>query len=324
MRGLLILSSVLIAAGGSDAQGQKTPAPSKGDSARGRIFFRSDSAMMNRAALGLELRATGTRRDTLGVFVAAVTPRGPAETAGIIEGDRIASINGIDLRSAVADVEDEYTNGIPAHRLSREVQKLTPGTRVTLRVYSAGRFRDVVVTTGRASEVLRSAGGFNFRRIGPGRGMEFGGPGGVFEFRGPGRTLEFRGPDGAMMLTPGTPPRIERLRAPAATRIRAVPRIKLRRAAPLRVESMGPGPVAGPFEDEVIELNSEILSELDRIKGDELETLTESLLELEEIPLDELEFLPSEELEVIPSEEIEAIPSEEIDAIRLATESIQA
>ena len=46
--------------------------------------------MMNRAALGIELRPTGTRRDTLGVFVAAVTPRGPAETAGIIEGDRIA------------------------------------------------------------------------------------------------------------------------------------------------------------------------------------------------------------------------------------------
>jgi len=161
-----------------------------GDSGMRRMFFRTDSAMMNRAALGIELRATGTRRDTLGVFVAAVTPRGPAETAGIIEGDRIASINGVDLRSAAADVEDEYTNGVPAHRLSREVQKLTPGTRVTLRVYSAGRFRDVVVTTGRASEVLRQAGGFKFKRVIPGKGLELRGPGGVMEFRGPGRTLE--------------------------------------------------------------------------------------------------------------------------------------
>lgn len=226
MRGLLILSSVLVAAGGSDAQGQDKPAPSKSDSVRERIFYRVDSAMMNRAALGIELRPTGTRRDTLGVFVAAVTPRGPAETAGIIEGDRIAAINGLDLRAAAADVEDEYTNGIPAHRLSREVQKLTPGTRVTLRVYSAGRFRDVVVTTGRASEVRRNAGGFNFRRLGPGRTMEFGEPGGVFEFRGPGRRLEFRGPDGAMMLTPGMPPRLERLLGPGATRTlpRKIPR----------------------------------------------------------------------------------------------------
>jgi hypothetical protein len=186
-----------------------------GDSASQRIFFRSDSAMMNRAALGIELRATGTRRDTLGVFVAAVTPRGPAETAGIIEGDRIAAINGIDLRSAAADVEDEYTNGVPAHRLTREVQKLTPGTRVTLRVYSAGRFRDVVVTTGRASEVLRHAGGFNFRRFGPGGGMGF---------RGPGRSLELRGSDGPMIFTPGMPLRIERFGEPGAIRLRALPR----------------------------------------------------------------------------------------------------
>src|SRR6202162_2415305 len=45
-----------------------------GDSAFGnRIFLRMDSAMAKRAALGIELRATGTRRDTLGVFVEGVT-----------------------------------------------------------------------------------------------------------------------------------------------------------------------------------------------------------------------------------------------------------
>jgi PDZ domain len=150
----------------------------RGDSAfRNKIFFRTDSAMAKRAALGLELRATGTRRDTLGVFVEAVTPKGPAETAGIIEGDRIAAINGVDLRTAAGDVEDSYVNGLAAHRLGREVQKLTPGTRVTLRVYSGGRFRDVQVTTGKASELMHF-GGFNFRVPGPGGMMEFNGPGG--------------------------------------------------------------------------------------------------------------------------------------------------
>ncbi len=153
-----------------------------GDSLRTRMFFEADSAMMQRAALGLELRPTGTRRDTLGVFVTAVTPRGPAETAGIIEGDRIAAINGVDLRSAAADVDDAYTNGLASHRLSREVRKVTPGSRVTLRVYSAGRFRDVSVTAGRASELMRQAGRFKFRVPGPGGMMEFGGPGGVMMF----------------------------------------------------------------------------------------------------------------------------------------------
>ena len=204
-----------------------------GDSLLSGVFFRTDSAMMNRAALGIELRATGTRRDTLGVFVAAVTPRGPAETAGIVEGDRIASINGVDVRSAAADVDDDYTNGLAAHRLSREVQKLTPGTRVTLRVYSGGRFRDVVVTTGRASEVLRHAGRFNFRRILPPGALELRGPSGVMEFRRPGRTLEFRGPGRDlefrdlprdMIFTPGGPLQIERIGPPEGTRIRALPR----------------------------------------------------------------------------------------------------
>lgn len=155
----------------------------RGDSAlRNRMFFRMDSAMAKRAALGIELRPTGTRRDTLGVFVEAVTPKGPAETAGIIEGDRIASINGVDLRTAAGDVDDSYTNGLAAHRLTREVQKLTPGNRVTLRVYSGGRFRDVQVTAAKASDLMRLGGRFNFRIPGRGGMMEFDGPGGVMMF----------------------------------------------------------------------------------------------------------------------------------------------
>ena len=153
----------------------------KGDSAFRKIFYRMDSTMAKRAALGLSLRTTGTRRDTLGVFVDAVTPKGPAETAGIIEGDRISAINGVDLRTASGDVEDSYTNGLAAHRLSREVQKLTPGTRVTLRVYSGGRFRDVQVTAGKASDVMRLSGRFNYMP-GPGGMMKFDGPGGAMMF----------------------------------------------------------------------------------------------------------------------------------------------
>lgn len=127
---------------------------SSGDSAFGnRIFLRLDSAMANRAALGIELRATGTRRDTLGVFVAAVTPKGPAESAGIIEGDRIAAINGVDLRTPAGDIDDSFSDEVASHRLTREVHKLTPGSRVTLRIYSGGRLRDVQVVAGKANDM---------------------------------------------------------------------------------------------------------------------------------------------------------------------------
>ena len=152
----------------------------RGDSVlRNKIFYRMDSAMAKRAALGLELRTTGTRRDTLGVFVEAVTPKGPAENAGIIEGDRIASIDGVDLRTSAGDTEDSYTNGLAAHRLSREVQKLSPGSRVNLRVYSGGRFRDVQVTAGKASDVMRLGNRFRYMMPGMEGMMNFDGPDGM-------------------------------------------------------------------------------------------------------------------------------------------------
>ncbi len=199
MKALLLLSAVASTSVAAALNAQVTPAKpdstctnypdgrvecrvyrggARGDSAlRNRMLYRMDSAMEKRAALGLELRATGTKRDTLGVFVEAVTPKGPAETAGIVEGDRIAAINGVDVRTTAADTEDSYTDGLGSHRLSREVQKLTPGSRVTLRVYSGGRSRDVQVTAGKASEVMRLGNRFNFRVPGPGGMMEFDGPG---------------------------------------------------------------------------------------------------------------------------------------------------
>ena len=192
-----------------------------GDSAFGnRMFFQMDSVMAKRAALGLELRPTGTRRDTLGVFVVAVTPKGPAETAGIIEGDRIVAINGVDLRTPAADVEDSYSNGLAPHRLTREVQKLTPGSRVTLRVYSGGRFRDVQVVAGKASDVLRLGNRFN---------MGFPGRDGMLHLDGPGGMMF--GPDRQMMRT-----RIEPL---LRERMQNLPKtIQLRN--PVRVRALSP------------------------------------------------------------------------------------
>jgi hypothetical protein len=191
-----------------------------GDSLRRRMVYRLDSAMAKRAALGLELRSTGTRRDTLGVFVEAVTPKGPAENAGIIEGDRIAAINGVDLRTTTADVEDSYTNSLAAHRLTREVQKLAPGNRVTLRVYSAGRFRDVQVTAGKASELMRAGGRFSFR------------------FPGSGGMMQFRGPEGAI-FGPDTRIFREEIEPLFRERLNNLPnRIQLR--SPMRFRTLAP------------------------------------------------------------------------------------
>jgi hypothetical protein len=185
--------------------------------------------MAKRAALGIELRATGTRRDTLGVFVEGVTPKGPAEAAGIIEGDRIAAINGIDLRTSSADVEDSYTNGLASHRLTREVQKLTPGSRVTLRVYSGGRYRDVQVVAGKASDILGFGRAFRIGVPGPAGG----------EFEGPGD--EMFGPELELMRDRIGPPPPDGLEPLLRKRIEGLPkRIQVR--APVGVRSIAPPP----------------------------------------------------------------------------------
>jgi hypothetical protein len=121
-----------------------------------------DSALAKRAALGLQLSPTGSMRDTIGVFVARVTPKGPAENAGIVEGDRIVSINGVDLRVNSSDAGDSYASELPTRRLTREVGKIAPGKIVTLRVWSGGRIRDVNVTAGRASDMRGEGFGIMF------------------------------------------------------------------------------------------------------------------------------------------------------------------
>ena len=242
MRALLLLSAVAAASTAATLNSQVTTAKpdssctnypdgrvecrvlrggARGDSAlRNRMVYRMDSAMAKRAALGLELRTTGTRRDTLGVFVEAVTPKGPAETAGIIEGDRIASMNGVDLRTSAADTEDSYANGLAAHRLSREVQKLAPGSRVSLRIYSGGRFRDVQVTAGKASDVMRL--GNRFRYMMPGmEGMQFSGPDGLL------------GPDMPMLRERIEPLMRDHIEPLLRERLDDLPKIQIR--APIQV-----------------------------------------------------------------------------------------
>jgi S1-C subfamily serine protease len=138
--------------------------------AMGRI-----SESSNRAALGMSIGVTGSARDSLGLFVNSVTTDGPAEKAGIVEGDRIVEINGVDLRVPREDVEDMPARMARVTRFNRELQKATAGDRVNLRVWSGGRTREVSVTTVKASDLPNR--GFQVR-IGDG-GIFMGSPGSV-------------------------------------------------------------------------------------------------------------------------------------------------
>jgi serine protease Do len=115
----------------------------------------------DRPALGVSLGSSGSKRDTLGVFVSSVTENGPAEKAGISEGDRIASINGVDLRVPKEDVGDWSVANSRVARLQREISKLKPGQTVDLGVVEGGRARAVKVTLGSQKDLQREHG-FSF------------------------------------------------------------------------------------------------------------------------------------------------------------------
>ncbi|HST08542.1 MAG TPA: hypothetical protein VLJ83_10235, partial [Gemmatimonadaceae bacterium] len=167
----------------------------------------------------------------------------------------IAAINGVDLRTSAGDIEDSYTNGLAAHRLTREVQKLAPGARVSLRVYSGGRVRDVQVTAGKASDVMRLG-----NRMMPGMEgmMRFGGPGGGAMLLAPDMSmmrerLRDLGNDPVLLEKlremPKEPMLLEKLRDMPndmllREKLRDFPRIQLR--APMRYKTLAPVRERGP------------------------------------------------------------------------------
>ena len=114
--------------------------------------------MDERPALGFGLGSSGSRRDTLGVLVMSVQDSSPAARAGLEEGNRIAAINGVNLRVAHEDADDPGVGSAKAQRLMREVSQLKPGDNVTLRVYANGQYRDVTMKVARAGDLPRSRG----------------------------------------------------------------------------------------------------------------------------------------------------------------------
>lgn len=139
-----------------------------------------------RPAIGLSFGASGSIRDTLGLFVSSVVAKGPAESAGVVEGDRIAAVNGVDVRVPREDVEDAGAAEARITRFVREVQKGEAGSPVTLRVYSGGRYREVSFKSVKGSELPREGFTFNMRDGGTPR---------VFRFEGGNGTMRMDGGD---------------------------------------------------------------------------------------------------------------------------------
>jgi membrane-associated protease RseP (regulator of RpoE activity) len=78
----------------------------------------------------------------------------PAAKAGIEEGSRIASINGVDVRGRRSSEDDDLMiRSSNISRLEREISRLKPGDDVDLRVYFNGQVRNVKMKAVRLSDL---------------------------------------------------------------------------------------------------------------------------------------------------------------------------
>ncbi len=123
----------------------------------------SDDDYDNRPALGLSLDGGGSKRDTLGLLVTAVENDGPADKAGIEEGNRIASIDGVDLRVPADEAVGGQLLGAKQRRFTRELQQKKAGDEITLQVYANGSMKTVKVTAGRTADVYKETRGRRIR-----------------------------------------------------------------------------------------------------------------------------------------------------------------
>jgi hypothetical protein len=103
-----------------------------------------------RTLLGVTLGSSNTERDTLGLLVTQVLRDGPADRAGIDEGNRLAEIDGVSLRVDPSDIGRSSASDAAMRRLTRTLRGLRDGESATIRVFGGGRFRSVTVQIGSA------------------------------------------------------------------------------------------------------------------------------------------------------------------------------
>jgi S1-C subfamily serine protease len=137
--------------------------------------------MNRRARLGLKVNLRARETDSIGAFVDAVTPNGPAAKAGIRSGDIITRVNQKSVLSGGETVSRDSRESSPGLRLIELAAALEPNDTISLE-YRRGKERKTVtlVTTDEPSILVEGGPGgrsFAFRyapggRIGAGMGPD--------------------------------------------------------------------------------------------------------------------------------------------------------
>lgn len=120
--------------------------------------------MSRRARLGLKVNLRARETDSVGAFVDAVTPNGPAAKAGIRSGDIITKVGGKSVLTGGETVSRDGRESLPGLRLIELAATLEPNDTISVE-YRRGKERKAVsVVTADEPNVLLRAGrdGRNF------------------------------------------------------------------------------------------------------------------------------------------------------------------
>lgn len=145
----LLLAALLVAVAAVPAL--EAQERSRGRDWRGfdRPLMRLQGNAMSRALLGIRLSTRPADADAEGAQVQGVTEDGPADQAGIREGDIITALDGQSLLEPLADAELEERvdadRSVPSQRLLLLARGLEPGEEVVVEYVRDGQTAEVAV-----------------------------------------------------------------------------------------------------------------------------------------------------------------------------------